>query len=93
MQTVVETIKRPGVKVIIAREECALQRVRRDGRQNPYRVNPELCRNCHTCTRTFACPAISEGENVHGIDEVTCIGCGVCAYVCPFDAIEEAPAK
>jgi indolepyruvate ferredoxin oxidoreductase alpha subunit len=93
IETIVDAVKRPGVKVIIAQEECTLQRVRRQGGDKPYWVNPETCRNCHTCTRTFACPAISEGEGYHIIDRITCIGCGVCAHVCPFDAIEEAPVQ
>ncbi|OHD27962.1 MAG: hypothetical protein A2Y38_04070 [Spirochaetes bacterium GWB1_59_5] len=93
IETIVEMVKLPGVKVIVATEECALQRVRRQGPEDPYQVNPETCRACHTCTRTFACPAISEGEQHHVIDSVTCIGCGVCAFVCPFGAIEEAPSR
>jgi indolepyruvate ferredoxin oxidoreductase alpha subunit len=86
------TIQKPGVKVIISREECALQRVRKKGKQAAYVINPDTCKNCLTCIRTFACPAIVAGEKHPTIDRSTCIGCGACADVCPFGAIEAASA-
>lgn len=86
------TILKPGVKVIISREECALQRVRKKGKQTAYVINPDTCKNCLTCIRTFACPAIVAGEKHPTIDRSTCIGCGACTDVCPFGAIEAASA-
>lgn len=41
------------------------------------------------CSRAFGCPAnITDGKTGKGrIDEALCVGCGVCATLCPADAI------
>jgi len=93
IKTVAEMIVKPGVKVIISQEECALQRVRKTGKQEVFTVDPVKCKNCLTCIRTFACPAIRAGEDHPVIDRAMCIGCGACADVCPFGAIEVASAS
>lgn len=84
-----ETIARKGVKVIISREECTLQKVRREGRGIPYFVIEEECKKCGVCMTTFYCPAIFVDEGKYYIDQMTCTGCGVCAQICPFNAIEK----
>jgi NADPH-dependent glutamate synthase beta subunit-like oxidoreductase len=43
--------------------------------------------DCRLCINLIGCPAIiTEGEDVV-IDSTQCPGCGVCAHVCPHDAI------
>jgi NADPH-dependent glutamate synthase beta subunit-like oxidoreductase len=43
--------------------------------------------DCRLCINLLGCPAIiTEGEDVI-IDSTQCPGCGVCAHVCPHDAI------
>jgi NADPH-dependent glutamate synthase beta subunit-like oxidoreductase len=43
--------------------------------------------DCRICINLLGCPAIIiEGEDVV-IDSTQCPGCGVCAHVCPHDAI------
>jgi indolepyruvate ferredoxin oxidoreductase alpha subunit len=38
----------------------------------------------------IGCPSISfKKDGVFYIDPNTCVGCSVCAQVCPFDAIEK----
>jgi indolepyruvate ferredoxin oxidoreductase alpha subunit len=49
------------------------------------------CAKCRTCIDTFACPAIYIKDNVIQIDETLCIGCGVCALLCPNNAIRPRP--
>ncbi len=87
VEIVAAAIKKPGVNVIIAEEECALQRLRSEGKKKPYYVDAQTCRNCHVCINTFACPAISAGDEHAVISRGVCIGCGACAHVCPFGAI------
>ena len=36
----------------------------------------------------FGCPAISFRDGHAVVDNTLCIGCGVCAGLCPFDAFE-----
>jgi len=61
------------------------------------------CRNCDYCKRSCSAKANSEIQAMirasggvaqvqFTIDPVTCEGCGVCAWFCPADAIEFAPA-
>jgi len=48
-----------------------------------------LCTNCNNCIDNFACPAIFLSGNKVMINEELCNGCGVCADLCPNDAIVE----
>lgn len=92
MEVIEEALKEDGVKVIIARRECALirdDRMRKEGILVKYFVNEEKCKNCLICVRQFSCPAIYIDEDKKiKINEVLCDGCGVCSEVCPFEAIE-----
>lgn len=77
-----EETAREAVSVIIVRDPCALlDKTRRE----PVRVKD--CRNCGLCLR-IGCPAIGRGDLGIAIDTSLCAGCGLCAAVCPFDAIE-----
>lgn len=45
------------------------------------------CARCNNCIDNFGCPAIYKRDGKVYIDEVLCVGCGVCAQLCPNDAI------
>jgi len=47
------------------------------------------CGNCRACLDLFACPALREADGHVTIDAILCTGCGVCAAICPNDAIQE----
>jgi pyruvate ferredoxin oxidoreductase delta subunit len=52
-------------------------------------VDKEKCNDCMFCW--LFCPDASvyaEEEEMRGFDYVHCKGCGICAEVCPVDAIE-----
>ena len=83
-----EALELPGVKVILARQECAIQAQRRGLKAGEVRVDPEACTVCRRCITVTGCPAISLSEETIVIDEALCYGCRLCASVCPFDAIE-----
>ena len=78
-----------GVSVIISKELCPLF-ARATGqfkKSRPFSVNRNKCKNHRDCINLLACPAMYlEGEQVE-INKNLCIGCSVCAQVCPENAI------
>lgn len=58
-----------------------------------YWVNEEVCIGCKKCTRT-GCPAIvfQVAKKKSSIDPEKCVGCSVCAQVCPKKAIQKVEA-
>ena len=90
LEEVVEAVKdalnKPGVKVIIARRECALQAWRRGISYKPPVIDRSKCTNCMACVRATGCPAIIDAGGKPLIIEEQCYGCNLCAQVCPFDA-------
>ena len=76
--------------VIISRRPCALLKyVKHPG---PISIDGDKCRGCRACMR-IGCPAISVREGKAKIDATLCVGCGVCAQLCAFGAIETKEAK
>lgn len=87
------------VQVIILRRKCALIQGREGGFPYRMRVDENLCRGescgCNRyCNRVFRCPGLVWDARAGraAIDEVICVGCGVCEDICPAGAIikEEA---
>ena len=81
--------------VIITRWPCALKKFSPQDIEefnNPFKdrctIIEDLCIGCKKCTKT-GCPAISYNkENKKAIiDKNQCLGCEVCAQVCPKEAI------
>ena len=75
--------------VIIARRPCALLKYVKHNA--PLCVDREACKSCKACMR-IGCPAISMAEGKAVIDATLCTGCGVCAQLCKFGALN-AEAK
>ncbi len=50
------------------------------------------CGNCRACIDTFGCPAFVVRDGEIEIDPELCNGCGVCAELCPNEAIVPKPA-
>lgn len=86
---VAETISKKGLKVIISKEECILQKIRFGKRKSSYHINQEKCIKCGVCVQNLSCPAIVIDEDKYYIDKIACTGCEVCAQICPAEAIEE----
>jgi len=80
-----------GVKVLIMRRKCALLT---EGKAYSMSVDPEKCYGeacgcANLCTRLFKCPGLIWDRETKKakIDDALCIGCGVCAEICPQGAI------
>ena len=84
-----------GVRVIILRHMCQLLKDRKKiPREYKVHVDPEKCLGdgcgCDSlCTRLFGCPGLMWDKEAGkaAIDEAICVGCGVCADICPANAI------
>ena len=88
-----EALSHPTISVIIARRPCALVEFRVKRRMGEkieiYDVDQETCIKCYTCTSKFGCPASSVGKDEYPrISPILCVGCGVCAQVCPTGSIK-----
>jgi indolepyruvate ferredoxin oxidoreductase alpha subunit len=87
-ETIRHALTLPGVKVILARQECAIQAQRRGERAgNSVRVVDEKCNQCKLCIQVTGCAAIALTGNSIAIDPALCYGCNLCADVCNRDAI------
>ena len=71
--------------VIISRRPCALLKYVKHSA--PLRVNTDKCVGCKGCMK-IGCPAISFKDGKARVDETLCVGCGVCAQLCKFGALE-----
>ena len=78
--------------LVIARRPCAL--LKNVKHKPALNVKKDKCVGCRACLNV-GCPALSQvndeatGRAKAVIDPDQCLGCGVCAYACKFDAISE----
>jgi indolepyruvate ferredoxin oxidoreductase alpha subunit len=80
-------IDHPGVSVIISRETCTLYAKNlKLLRGKPFYVT-DKCKNHRDCINELACPAFFTENDTVKIDPDLCVGCSVCAQICPEHAI------
>ena len=83
-EAISEAMEKEELAVVIARQACVLLG---KNMAPPYEVT-DACRNCGICLG-LGCPAIHRTEKSAVITAQQCVGCSICAQVCPFDAIVE----
>jgi indolepyruvate ferredoxin oxidoreductase alpha subunit len=76
-----------GPAVVVVKGECMLQIIRRTKRKWKSTIVTDDCTGCKTCLQ-LGCPAITFSEGKAGIDRLQCVDCGLCAQICPFNAIQ-----
>ena len=89
IEAVKATMEYDGISVIISKEFCPLfaKATGQFRKSKPFHVNLNKCKNHRDCINLLACPAMYlDGDQVN-IDMNLCIGCSVCAQVCPENAI------
>jgi indolepyruvate ferredoxin oxidoreductase alpha subunit len=82
-----QALEHRGVSVIISREMCALYaKSMKKRKQKAFQVT-DKCKNHRLCIEDFACPAFYLEESRVRINPDICVGCAVCAQLCPENAI------
>ncbi|MBO7351875.1 MAG: indolepyruvate ferredoxin oxidoreductase subunit alpha [Candidatus Methanomethylophilaceae archaeon] len=78
-----------GVAVVISKCPCPLElKKQKQLVVRQVNVDQDKCVKCYNCVRTIACPALFKKDGMISTDPTQCIGCGMCANVCPTGAIE-----
>ena len=93
IEAVKAALDHKGVSVIISQEMCTLYaRGLNQLKVRAFTVT-DKCKNHRDCINQIACPAFYlDGERVQ-INPNTCVGCAVCAQICPENAITPVKAK
>jgi indolepyruvate ferredoxin oxidoreductase alpha subunit len=78
-------VKREEPSVLVVRRPCVL--LFRGAQWSPMKVDTTKCTFCKLCNK-LGCPAITISNEKSHITPERCIGCTVCAQVCPVKAIQ-----
>ncbi len=90
LRTCREAANYQGVAVVIVDRPCVLDPVRIKG--PALTIQSENCTACQSCMN-LGCPAISWSDELYDghhrvtIDPASCIGCAICAQLCPAGGI------
>ncbi len=80
-----EAQNKDQLSVIVSKSPCALLEKKIT---KQYKVISEKCKKCGACFKP-GCPAITKDQDGKAvINDTLCNGCGLCADLCKFDAME-----
>jgi indolepyruvate ferredoxin oxidoreductase, alpha subunit len=84
---IAEALQYQGLSVIISRQMCTLYaKSLKMLKKRAFEVTGK-CKDHRNCINEFACPAFYLDESRVKIDTDICVGCAVCAQICPENAI------
>ncbi|KYC45817.1 MAG: hydrogenase MvhADGHdrABC CoB-CoM heterodisulfide reductase subunit A [Candidatus Methanofastidiosum methylothiophilum] len=78
-------IESKQVYAIVSRAPCVL--LKGIEKKPIYRVEASMCRACKACIKLSGCPGLEFRDGHSNINSAICTGCGLCAYICPVEAI------
>ena len=94
-KTMERLLNEKGMNVLILRQSCATLMTKQNHKKLRVYVDQSKCigNGCGCdkyCSRVWGCPGNTWDfkNNKAYIDPVTCVGCGVCAKLCPGGAIQ-----
>ena len=86
-----EETAREEISVIITKAPCVL--LNKKAIKKQFKVNQEACKKCGMCMKP-GCPAITKKDDgTSFINDTMCNGCGLCADLCKFSAIEKVEVE
>ncbi|MCP3923142.1 MAG: indolepyruvate ferredoxin oxidoreductase subunit alpha [Desulfobacterales bacterium] len=89
-----EALDYKGVSVIIAKERCTLYaKSVKKLKGKPFQIVEDKCLNHRDCINELACPAFYLENDAVKINADMCVGCSICAQVCPENAILPVKTK
>jgi len=85
-----EELKHDGFSIVMTTRPCALNfKIK----ETPFYVDQNICIGCRSCVKTNCPPILMKEYDGHdklksSINKDSCVGCSVCAQVCPVGAIK-----
>ncbi|MFH1581522.1 MAG: indolepyruvate ferredoxin oxidoreductase subunit alpha [Pseudomonadota bacterium] len=87
VEAVKKALNYKGVSVVISKQMCTLYaNSLKMLKALPFYVS-DKCKNHRTCVNELACPAFYIQNERVKIDPDMCVGCSICAQICPENAI------
>jgi indolepyruvate ferredoxin oxidoreductase alpha subunit len=87
VEAIKEALAFEGVSVIISKEPCALHAKGLKLLKPKAFTVTDRCKNHRDCINEIACPSFFLEDGKVRIDATTCVGCALCAQICPENAI------